>query len=200
MSSYRTACVISDFCNQVKPGSAIVAGGYLRDMELGRDPKDVDVLIHREGACVEDILALCEMHGYSSNNKFQRGEGYPEGDDQLCGLIDLEKEGELKIDLVFLTVPVIERFDNFPCSLCKIYRHQVTHEIIKALDFVESVNSKCLIFYRRTLMEPYKRKMIEYFPEWEYVEVGVAPVPNKIEDLPLFGWNPNVIAWDDIAF
>ena len=45
MNSYEVGCLISDVFNLSREGKSLVAGGYLRDIDLGREPKDVDVLL-----------------------------------------------------------------------------------------------------------------------------------------------------------
>ena len=167
MNSYEAACLISDVYNLFVPGSSIVAGGYLRDLDLGRQPKDVDVLIEFDGDLdFKEAAIQARTLGYSI--RFLTRVYGVSSDGDLHTIIQLEKEGELKIDLIFLNIPVLRRVEEFPCNLCKIYRDS-SGEVVRCPDYVEGITNKRVIYYQPSLRPVYYMKMQEYFPDWEHV-------------------------------
>lgn len=163
MGSYNVAKTICGVFNGLRKGSSIIAGGYLRDLDLGRKPKDVDLIIEYEG---EEDLALAEKFGkafgYTSTVK---GKGYI--DREVKCVLAFEKDGEVKIDVIFLTVPVMERLAIFPCNICKIWTDQ-TGLVEATPEYSKGILNKEIIYNRGTAREKYIDKMHEYFPDWSH--------------------------------
>lgn len=167
MSSYKDACLISDVYNLFSPGSSIVAGGYLRDLDLGRQPKDVDVLIeYADMRDTKEAEIQARTLGYNIKRVTNVYRVAEDGD--LHTILKLEKGGELSIDLIFLNIPVLQRVEEFPCNLCKIYRKE-GGEVVRCPDYLEGIANKRIVYYQPSLQTSYLRKMKEYFPDWEHV-------------------------------
>ena len=167
MNSYEVGCLISDVFNLSREGKSLVAGGYLRDIDLGREPKDVDVLIEYEDDLdLKEAEIQARFHGYDISRV---GGNYGEIGKDLHRVFKLRKEGELKIDLVFLNQPVLTRFYDFPCNMCMIYRHGETGEIVTSEDYDYGKLNKMVVYNPTTTRENYHKKMLEYFPDWDHV-------------------------------
>jgi hypothetical protein len=208
MDSYEVGCHISDIFNVYKEGSSYIAGGYLRDMDLGREPKDVDVLVeYGSDKDLEEGIRLADRFGYTCERV---GGNYGEIGKDLHTVFALEKPGELKIDLVFLNVPCLPRIHDFPCNLCQIYRIGLTGIIAKSEEYEEGVASKMIVYNPDQIRENYYNKMLRYFPDWDHIlikPIKKDKVPFGIGDLPLARAVPLVADdpelwgnWDDNMF
>ena len=169
MNSYKVGCLISDVFNLFKVDSSIVAGGYLRDLDLGRTPKDVDVLVEYESdSDYGEVAIQARVHGYSVK---MVGNVYDTtSDNELRRIFKLEKVGELPIDVIFLNIPVMDRVADFPCNLSQIYRNSCG-TVMKTPAYECGVRDKTVIYNLLTLRPNYEAKLRSYFPDWEHVKV-----------------------------
>jgi len=163
MSSFNVAKTICGVFNGLRKGSSIIAGGYLRDADLGRKPNDIDLIIEYEDDKDFQVASdFGEAFGYEVTIK---GKGYI--DREVSCVLALNKKGEVPIDVIFLTVPVLERLAIFPCNLCKIHTDE-GGVVIRAEDYVSGIKNKEIIYNEVTAREKYVIKMHEYFPDYSH--------------------------------
>ena len=170
MNRLKDAMTIAMVYNVFKEGSARIAGGCLRDLKLGREPKDIDILIeYGNSKDYDEAHLLAERLGYSVENC---SDGYEDTDDtNLRHVYKLTKVNKLPIDLIFLNCTVKEQIERFPCSLTEIWLEG--HWINTTKEFGTSLQNQTLIF-REDTPEEYRQRMIGYFPTYK-VETKCTP-------------------------
>ncbi len=163
MASFGVAKTICGAFNGLREGSSIIAGGCLRDKDLGRDPHDIDLIIEYED---ERDIKLAEDFGEAFGYDVTvKGKGYI--DKEVACVLAFNKKGEVPIDVIFLTVPVIERLAIFPCNICKIHTDH-TGVIVRHKEYVSGIANKEIIYNEATAREKYVAKMHDYFPDWSH--------------------------------
>jgi hypothetical protein len=164
----KDALLISNTYNLFTPNSSVIAGGFLRDWDLGRTPKDIDVLIeYQDKTCISEALLLADRLGYTV---IDHGEMYPEdGSQNLRLVLRLEKEGHLSIDLIFLNCSVMARIEEFSCALSQIWWDNTLGVVCRKSTYNFSYRNKKLVF-SSTLTQEYKERMISYFPDYTVEE------------------------------
>ena len=161
MKRLQDAMTIAMVYNVFTEGSAIIAGGCLRDLETGRDPKDVDILIEWESkADYREAEIMADRLGYTAHHC---NETYGDNEDgQLRTVYKLTKAGKKPIDLIFLNCPVMERIENFPCNAAMVW---LDKGIIRSnASYGRFMNSGKLEFYD-TCLPKYKAKLLSYYPQ-----------------------------------
>lgn len=171
----KDAKLITSIFNTFKEGSAIIAGGYPRDLQLGREPRDIDILIEWESELdYDELRILADRLGYVVHDHSARY-----GDDEhgqmrcvmtLEPMFDKDHFAEgVMIDVIFLNCPVFERIDNFPCNLSKVWL--VGDKVIESGHFTDGNRCKVMKF-SVDCPAKYVERMKSYFPDYrvEYAD------------------------------
>jgi hypothetical protein len=172
MSTIGDAKVITSIYNIFVEDSAKIAGGYVRDTLLGRDPKDVDIIVEfQDERDIKEAYILANRLGY---DVYDYGDCYvsqqeAEHNDDVVKVLQLSKQPNrfetiTKIDIVFVQTTVMGHIESFQCSLSKAWLQgnvMRRHE-----DFHASVENKTL-YFTKTATREYVERMISYFPEYK---------------------------------
>ena len=174
----KDAKLITSIFNTFKEGSAIIAGGYPRDLQLGREPKDIDILVEWESKLdYDELRILADRLGYVVHDHSERY-----GDDehgQMRCVMTLEPmfdedhfaEGVM-IDVIFLNCPVFERISKLPCTLSEAWLTE-SGDVNFSCDFSVAVLNKVLYFrHSNAEYDEYEARMKSYFPDYrvEYAD------------------------------
>ncbi|AUR95258.1 nucleotidyltransferase [Vibrio phage 1.204.O._10N.222.46.F12] len=163
--SIKAAKFICSIFNTFKPGSAVIAGGYVRDLVTGRSPKDIDILVEfGSTADYAEVGILADRLGYTvQDHSFGSSGNYEDDEDsELRRVITLHKPNELTIDILFLNVTCMERIDNFPCNASMFWLDG--DDIRKTDQAKEWLATNKLQFYKLATTA-YIQRMENYFPE-----------------------------------
>ena len=156
----KDAKTIAMVYNVFKKDSAVIAGGCLRDIDTGREPKDIDILIEYESdADYREASMLANRLGYKLKENNTYG---PEGENQLRFVIKMVHETKKPIDLIFLNCPVQERIDNFPCNASQVWLYKGT--VCSTEEYDQFLITNKLEFYKSATKE-YKERMLNYYPQ-----------------------------------
>lgn len=157
----KDAQIIASVFNTFQEGSALIAGGYIRDLVLGRKPKDIDILVHWQDANDDrEIEILANRLGYSILNCAE-GYGQSETDNLRC-VYKLTKIGELPIDVIFLNCTPMERIKNFPCNASMVWTDGTS---VRHLPSFEQFRNTGVLEFYETCTEEYAARMHTYFPK-----------------------------------
>lgn len=168
----KDAKLITSIFNTFKEGSAIIAGGYPRDLQLGREPKDIDILVEWTSKLdYDELTILADRLGYSCRDYSDRYDDHE--DDQLRRVVSLipkwergQFEENVVIDVIFLNCPVFERISKFPCTLSEIWL-TANGDVEFSYDFSVAVLKKVLHFrYNSAEYDEYEARMKSYFPDY----------------------------------
>lgn len=163
MQRLKDAKLIVSIFNTFVPNCACIVGGFLRDIELGREPKDIDILIEYNGeADYREVAILADRLGYSLRDhsaNYAVDEVY-----SLRNVYTLTKDGCLNIDVIFINNTIAERIKEFPCGLSQIWLEG--HWIKRTDKFNYGYRNKILQFTEDAPNE-YVQRMQEYFPNYE---------------------------------
>lgn len=102
-------------------GGWYLAGGYLRDVELGVQPKDMDFFSHvaNEAAIAPAVAAISERLGHTFKQLGNLvGEEYPIG--FVVYESDEKPEGHFPVNLIF---SVAVDFPPFDLGICQVYQY-----------------------------------------------------------------------------
>ena len=112
--------------------SAVIAGGALRDLDNGREIRDIDIFVRGEGekdlfACRERLLEAGFEVGYYDPDKL-----YPVGENnEVVGYFDVHVEAvEQPFQLIVVkwdTAKIVDRFDFGICKIAFDGRDLVVH-------------------------------------------------------------------------
>lgn len=171
----KDAKLITSIFNTFKEGSAIIAGGYPRDLQLGREPRDIDILVEWESKLdYDELTILADSLGYSCRDYSNRYSDDIGGQlRRVVSLIPKLERGQFEenvvIDVIFLNCPVFERIDNFPSNLSKVWL--VENTVIESGHFTDGKRCKVLKF-SGDCPEEYITRMRSYFPDYrvEYAD------------------------------
>lgn len=173
----KDAKLITSIFNTFKEGSAIIAGGYPRDLQLGRTPKDIDILVEWESKLdYDELTILADRLGYLCRGYSDRYDDHE--DEQLrrvVSLIPKVEQGQfdevVAIDVIFLNCPVFERIYNFPCTLSEAWLEGDKVECSSA--FNKAVCSKVLYFRHNSAeYDEYEARMKSYFQDYEVIHAN----------------------------
>jgi hypothetical protein len=151
--------------------SAIIAGGYLRDLYLGKTPKDIDVWLP-DGEY--SSKTLCGHRGIS-DSEYQRSVTgvFKDGDYEIIE-VDWNRYAPLLLGGPFWKF-VIERFDM---GICQIAWDGIDLHTTEA--FKKDVENKT-ITYLRTWNEDSKMSRIQRirskYPDWKFVDETLLEHP-----------------------
>lgn len=172
----KDAKLITSIFNTFKEGSAIIAGGYPRDLQLGREPKDIDILVEWESKLdYDELRILADRLGYVVHDHTERY-----GDDEhgqmrcvmtLEPIFDVDHFADgVMIDVIFLNCPVRERINNFPCTLSEAWL-TTGGGVACSYEFHKAVLNKVMKF-SVDCPAKYIERMKSYFPDYrvEYAD------------------------------
>lgn len=168
----KDAKLITSIFNTFKEGSAIIAGGYPRDLQLGRTPKDIDILVEWESKLdYDELTILADRLGYLCRDYSDR---YADNvDDRLRRVVSLipklergQFEENVVIDVLFLNCPVFEGISKFPCTLSEIWL--TAHGDVEFSYAFSIAVLKKVLYFRNTGCEytEYEERMKSYFPDY----------------------------------
>lgn len=167
----KDAKLITSIFNTFKEGSAIIAGGYPRDLQLGREPKDIDILVEWENKLdYDELTILADRLGYLCRDYSDRYDDHE--DEQLrrvVSLIPKVEQGQfdevVAIDVIFLNCTVFERIYNFPCTISEVWL--VGDGVAFSNAFCRAVTKKVLYFRHNSAeYDEYEARMKSYFPDY----------------------------------
>lgn len=169
MSVFKDANFIVSIFNVFSEGSAVIAGGAVRDMQVGRTPKDVDIIIrYEDDKDIAEGRILADRLGYSVT-RYNHYVYNPDTDYQLesnpsseflhC-VLKLES-GDKEIDLIFVKTDPIEHIKKFPANSSMVWLDNGEVKYLPPFnDFMLSNTIYVLNPY-----EEYAERMSKYFPE-----------------------------------
>mgnify|MGYP003639027448 FL=1 len=144
---------------------AAIAGGCLRDLETGREPRDIDIIVQYEDPRdFAEAQIQARFLGYTAT-VFQMHAEYPlEG---ICGaavmgIAKLEHPTKLPIDIIFRDGPIRQVIEDFPCNAVKVY--MVEDDIVQTPEYQEFLDTGKLTFHKGA-PEAYKEKLLSYYPQ-----------------------------------
>lgn len=174
----KDAKLITSIFNTFKEGSAIIAGGYPHDLQLGREPKDIDILVEWESKLdYNELAVLADRLGYSCRDYSDRYSDDVDGQlRRVVSLIPKLERGQFEenvvIDVIFLNCPVFERISKFPCTLSEAWLTE-SGDVNFSYDFSVAVLKKVLYFrHNSTEYDEYEERMKSYFQDYrvEYAD------------------------------
>lgn len=167
----KDAKLITSIFNTFKEGSAIIAGGYPRDLQLGREPKDIDILVEWESKLdYDELTILADRLGYTCRDYSDRYDDHEDG--QLRRVVSLiptfelgQSEARVVIDVIFLNCPVFERIYNFPCTISEVWL--VGDGVAFSSAFCSAITEKVLCFRHNSAeYDEYEERIKSYFPDY----------------------------------
>lgn len=160
----KDAQLITSIFNIYKEGSACIAGGYLRDVYIGREPKDIDILVQYESdADYKEVEILADRLGYDLKD-YSDQYGSVDTEGQLRNVFTLMKYDKPCIDIIFLNCTVQERIENFPCSISKIWLDG--SKLVLHKEFEETIDIQTMTF-RSDVTPEYEARLRGYFPQYK---------------------------------
>ena len=160
----KDAKLIVSIFNTFVPNCAAIAGGYIRDVETGREPRDIDIIVEFEDQRdFAEATLLADRLGYSSQVYHACAE-YPNTarTGASVGVVKLHKHNQLDIDIIFKSVSVKRAIEDFPCNAVKVYLDGDT--TITTEEYREFCKTRKLIFHPDA-PQAYKDKLISYYPQ-----------------------------------
>jgi hypothetical protein len=133
-----------------------IAGGYLRDLVLGKEPNDIDIF-HTTYIDKDEIIK--EFGEIEETTIDQLYEG------NVIDVVNVQGKGQFNgKKLQFIEVSnVFESINKFPCNLSKIMLTR--YGLTLTEDFMFGMNFKVLKFYKGC-PDKYKNKICLKFPEF----------------------------------
>lgn len=162
----KDALLICAVYNTFKKGSAAIAGGCIRDWELGREVRDIDIIVEFEGeADIREAHILADRLGYSAITYHNHPE-YRTRDSNTEAIVKLVHTSKLGIDVIFKTCSVQRAVQDFPCNAVKVYLEETLGGLktITTPEYLEFCRTKVLHFHEDA-PEEYKAKLLGYFPQ-----------------------------------
>ncbi len=165
------AKILLSALNNISVVRPLIVGGVLRDLELGRKPKDIDILVKdvRANNIMFTVANFCVKYGYSIKDKTSHDPYYQDdgllSSKQIKGVYELVPnfEAGIPIDVILVNVDPLERVRLFPCNASMIYMDS-TGNITKTVEFEHFVFTGELHFYQ-TCVPQYVERMLKYFPD-----------------------------------
>ena len=173
-NAFQFGLTLCQMFNTIRPNTAIIAGGFLRDLETGRQPKDVDVFIECDSdygvSMVETYaeLAGCVVKRHEGSSKSFKQED--PNNENVKEVLTLESTDKLSVDVIFLKTPVRDRVKIFPCNASMLYFDPELGElgeVVRTPKFKEFLKNSVLKFYD-TAKILYIRRLSGYYPNCSY--------------------------------
>lgn len=159
--------------------TAVIAGGALRDLDNGREVKDIDVFVFADSDR-EAFAAMEALNGanldVSYDETFEGGKAYPE--DQNLEVIQIaELHGhdlEVPVQLIFVrwdTARIVERFDYGICRLSwdgETLTRPPEYDEDKAAKVFRLRRDRPTPISMRGSVRRYARLTAEKYPDWDW--------------------------------
>ena len=151
--------------NKIFINQAIIAGGYVRDVALGIQPKDVDIFVC--GRYGQHQQAQLIANGWEQKKK-------PTYNSIACISAMFEKQGEeLPLQLMVTSVsPLVVVNDYFDWGICKCWASEKGDPLFTK-QFLEDVRTETLtLHYNEAYHNPYTvlahgQRLQKKFPDYE---------------------------------
>ena len=131
---------------------AFVAGGWVRDMFFGIEPKDIDIFVNKGSTAVSErvnVEHILNSYQYASNGKWYPNYEHNDMRDDVEGVIKYVSSG---LDIVLMKTDTIEDvISNFDVSICQIY--------------AKLIDGKLMMFASKDFMDWGSRKLIYQYTD-----------------------------------
>jgi len=101
---------------------AVIAGGCLRDLDNGREVKDIDIFVRGDAAPVlENLHARLLREGYAAED-IDEDSMYPVGErNEVVGFFEMEFEGlDVPLQIIMVNWDTARICDRFDFGICRI--------------------------------------------------------------------------------
>jgi len=158
--------------------TAVLAGGALRDLDNGREVKDLDIFIYADSdkqafSGIRDLTAAGFEVSYDET--FEGGKAYPEDQNlEVIQIADLEPVEGWAVQLIFVrwdTARIIDRFDYGICQMSwdgEVLTKGEHYEADKAAQVFRLRRARPTPISMRGSVKRYARLTADKYPGWDW--------------------------------
>ena len=191
---FEEVSILKKLCSPSSNGRLF--GGYIRDVDTGREARDIDVLLSSWKA--EWLLQLMMEEGWTLssamaeaivNNTLDRSRQYMDINGKLKYVIKARKD-DITIDILMVKCMPAEYIKILPISTSlasATYNLTSGLEVFRPDDYVDSINTRQITISDSRINPAYVDKMKDYYPDWTVVIDSDEEDSPEMEHMLMFG-------------